>query len=162
MIHQPFIKKMLPADAPSLIDSAEDDFIAEFFVLREVRYIARELEANRRVTGSRVPRLLKEVVETIRLYASDREKRRDVFHTIGNPRKALVPINIYIQKARQQVIHDSSACFISMKLSECIHHRTSHFYTPVPRAEILSVLQNEGNESTGKHSRKTSNAFLLN
>lgn len=120
--------------------------------MRKVRRIARELGADGCVTGSRVRRLLKELVEILRLYAADREKRRHVFDTIGNQRKTLASIDIYLQ------IHIRSARFLSMKLPECLLHRMPHLYAPVSRAQVLHILRNEGNESIGKDTRRDSQA----
>jgi len=48
----------------------QQDVLAEFItVLAEVRRVARQLEADRKVTTSRAPRLLRELHETLMIMA---------------------------------------------------------------------------------------------
>eukprot|EP00178_Gracilaria_changii_P018359 TRINITY_DN5240_c0_g1_i1.p1 TRINITY_DN5240_c0_g1~~TRINITY_DN5240_c0_g1_i1.p1 ORF type:complete len:324 (-),score=45.96 TRINITY_DN5240_c0_g1_i1:1162-2133(-) len=58
-------------DIPSLT-TKQQDVLAEFVsVLAEVRRVARQLEADRKVTMSRAPRLLRELYETLLIIAGD-------------------------------------------------------------------------------------------
>ena len=64
-ILRPCLSKALPDDAPSVLSEADDECIAEcVLVLREVRRVARALEADRLVSASRMFRVLCELYDT--------------------------------------------------------------------------------------------------
>ncbi len=62
MVLRPYLARVLPVDAPAVLDAPVDDAVAECInVLWEVRRVARALEADLRVSAALAPRLLHEL-----------------------------------------------------------------------------------------------------
>ena len=81
-----FLEKVLPDEGPSLFADADESCIAEFIlILREIRRVARACESDRRVSASRVPRLLYELQDTLKLFSADRMGRRNVHRSVRSP-----------------------------------------------------------------------------
>ncbi len=89
-------------------------------ILREVRRDARALEADRKVTASRVPRLLRELVDTLRLLSAGRGTREEVLNSITPPRTSIYADDLATGKARTRTICDEDARKLAEKLAVCI------------------------------------------
>ncbi len=115
---KPYLKRVLPRTAPNLLDDCTENCAAEWVdILREVRRVARALEADRRVTASRVPRLLRELVDTLRLLWAGRATREEVLNSITPPRTSIYADDLDTAKARTRTIRDEDARMLAGKLA---------------------------------------------
>lgn len=76
IVMQPLLSTVLPSDAPLLPEKSDENSIAICIdVLREVRRVEGALEADRNVSASRVPQLMKELRDTLDIMSLTRGRR---------------------------------------------------------------------------------------
>ena len=86
IIPKPDLERVLPENEPHPLDDYQKRIVEHFYVLREVRSVARALEAERRASGSRAPRLLRELYDTICIFVAECRSCLDVIPSISKPR----------------------------------------------------------------------------
>lgn len=102
-----YLLRVLLEDAPILLHENEFGPVAECIsVLREVRRVARLLEADKRVAGSRVPRLMKELNDTLLIMASHRSSREATIRRVKTARRSTSKDDEKLLEARSRLIHD--------------------------------------------------------
>lgn len=73
IILRPLLAKVLPDDAPSNLPELDGEFFSKCaFVMREIRLVARALEADNRIYASRLPRRLYELRDALEIFSADR------------------------------------------------------------------------------------------
>eukprot|EP00171_Calliarthron_tuberculosum_P003336 IDg3336t1 len=161
IILRPYLSQALPSGAPQLLDISSEDAVAECIsILREVRRVSRALEADRRVSGSRVPRLLRELYDTLQVMASRRDERHLLFAQINKPRESCAGDDAAVIKARACTTRDEDARKLAGALRDTIHERMKHLYTPVCQEDALLVLS-DADEEEKKSMRKEKQSVLL-
>lgn len=143
----------IDADAVPSLTVNEQNTLAEFIkVLAEVRRVARQLEADRKVTMSRAPRVLRELHETLCIMGENMERSTTQYFqntpptsALGSDRVTAVDTGIssfrsiqstanHCQKrdeARSERLHKQSARKLALELAEKIEERFGSVWRPV-------------------------------
>lgn len=161
---EPYLKKVLPqngSQVPPLLTKSEGELVAEcIHVLREVRRVARCLEADRRVSGSRLPRLLFELTDTLALYGSDILDRDTVTDRLTNLMNAKSTDDKSLHRAREIVISSAKVQSLARTLRTKIVDRVGHLISPVVREDAEFNIKDEDEEVQKKY-RHPKQALLL-
>lgn len=131
-------------------------------VLPEIRRVARILEAYKRVTGSRLPRSLKQLYVTLDLFTSDRSHRREKLEEMGQSLVISCSDESQLMEARKRILQDPTARELAKSLRGAVYNRTGHLFMPVNRKDVLYILRGEAVEEIGSiRCRKPNQAVLF-
>ena len=159
-ILRPYLSKVLPDDAPDVLSEADDECITEcILVLREVRRVTRALEADRRVSASRMPRVLRELYDMLSILAADCNFRGYVPQSVRVMRLSEADDDKAALKARKIQLRYEDTRKLASALRDAIHSRLHHFYEQVFRTYALATLT-EASEERRKARRKSKQAVL--
>lgn len=158
---RPHLVRALLVGAPFIFEEYDEECVAEcMHIIQEVLRVARELEAERRVSGSRVPRLLRELYETLDLFARNRTARPELLENLRFQRKRSAESDKALLTERPRFIRDEYARLLARELRDKINGRLKHFYSPVLHFDaIKSFADMEVGEK--KRLRKVKQAVLL-
>lgn len=122
---------------PSLPDLTDEEGIASSIVfLREVRRVARSLEANRIVTSFRTPRLLKEHSETLSILSGTRGRRKHTLLSVKPSRESSAVQEKSRDLARERVFGDKDPLILSGKLKCIVEDLLVHTYSTLNPIEV--------------------------
>lgn len=147
-----------------IIDAEVERVIAEFIVVyTEVRRFARALEADRRVTGSRVARLTAELIDTLRLLAAKplSPERTELLRIIREPRASSATYDLETRKARNAVLLTDDGRKLAKDIADCMLERCATLITPVPEDKALAKLEDIEDEEECKQLRRYKEALQL-
>lgn len=152
---------MLPLNGPKVFAELVEDAITDKIdVSGDMRRVARALEADRRVSDLRVPSLVRELYNSLRLMSARREERQCVLNHNGTHRNSITGDVIVIDKSRSQIIRDDDTRELAGCLSDKMDERMSHLYLPVRQQDIRRILDND-DEVFKKQWRAVSQSILL-
>lgn len=140
--------------------------MAEFIkILSEVRRVARQLEADRKVTISRPPRLLRELYETLLIIASEMTHTRASYYDAqpvavlnaldtasGRSSQACIPSvaisDVEREATRKIRLTKRAAKDLAVKLADRLNHRLGHIWKQIDEETALwrpdnSVIEND-------------------
>ena len=120
----------MPEDAPALLSKYFEGLVADFIVvLREVRRVGRALEADRRITGPRVPRLIFELYGTLRRWGHGLQ--------CEELRQSAAGDDAALRVAREALISYEPAKKLAAVLALGVKDRLGHLFTHVDEDVIL-------------------------
>lgn len=158
---KPILRKVLPTHAPELFNESDEMCLAEsIVVLREVRRVMRALEAEGRGAGSRTPRLLKELCDTLDLFATDKDSHAEVLSGITQPRESTAEDDLALIASRRTALRDPDAQILAENLNDNIQAKLNFVFMPVGNAYAEEDMVDVG-ETVAKKTRASKGAVAL-
>lgn len=145
-----------------LLDGAQLTVMGDFMVvLTEVRRVSRALEADRRVSGARAPRLLRELMDTMELFAADgRNERARILSALTNQqRPSCASLDQDLNAARTRTLATKEAGDLAASLKRNIQTRLGHLFAELTQSALQNVAAM--NDDDKKRMRSQKQALLL-
>ncbi len=132
-----YLARALSAGALKALEESDEECVAEcVYVLQEVRRFARALEAERHVSGTRVPRLLSELNDTLDIFGEERSTRRYIQEHLRGPRVSSAGDDRALLASRQRIVRDKKTRLLAREMRENIHERMGHFFVRCARGRV--------------------------
>jgi len=160
IILRPTLQKVLPENAPPLLPDADEEMLAECVtIMKEVRRIARLMEFDRQLTASRAPRLLKELVRTLNLFAADRATRATL-ETRERYRRSIAEDDKALKTIRTTSIRDADVRNLAQLLSDYLTDRLGYLFEPIESRSVHTAWD-DISEDERKEVRESRRALVI-
>lgn len=148
-----YIIQVLPAQGgPALLSDTDEEAACELVqLMHEIRRVSRALEADKRVSASRAPRLLAELVDTLDLLSRSPHDRAAFAATLPPLRQSDAGDDKALRDARDLRIRDEEARKFARLLKTNIKQRLGFLLVPVGRAEALLDPSDVSDDEKKRH-----------